>query len=84
MEIVEQWFKAVVAGLVRNPEAVVLVTKTDEQGVLFTLKVADEDAGSVIGKAGANAQALRTLLRSAGMKNNARISLKVEAPQRNY
>ncbi len=49
----------------------------DEKGVLLELTVDPEDLGRVIGKRGATAQSLRTLLRALGTKNDARYNLKI-------
>jgi len=49
----------------------------DEKGVLIELTVNPEDLGRVIGKRGSSAQALRTLLRALGTKNDARYNLKI-------
>src|SRR5690606_32194830 len=49
----------------------------DEKGVLLTLTVDPEDLGRVIGKRGATAQSLRTLLRALGTKQEARFNLKI-------
>ena len=49
----------------------------DEKGVLLTLTVNPEDLGRVIGRRGATAQSLRTLLRALGTKNSARYNLKI-------
>ena len=80
----QDWFSAVVAGLVAKPEEVTVEKTVDEQGVLFTLKVSPEDTGKVIGKKGAIAQALRTILRSAGYMQDVRVSMKVSAPNSNF
>jgi hypothetical protein len=45
--------------------------------VLLELEVDQEDLGRVIGKRGATAQSLRTLLRALGTKNDARYNLKI-------
>ena len=49
----------------------------DERGVLLSLSVDPEDVGRVIGKRGATAQSIRTLLRVLGTKNGARYNLKI-------
>jgi predicted RNA-binding protein YlqC (UPF0109 family) len=51
--------------------------KIDEKGVLLSLSVDPEDIGRVIGRRGATAQSLRTLLRALGTKNDARYNLKI-------
>jgi len=71
----------VVKQIVNNPESVKVDRKIDEMGVLITLDVASEDMGMVIGREGATAKALRTLLRVIGAKNNARVNLKINEPE---
>ena len=51
-------------------------------GVLITLKVNPEDLGKVIGKKGQTINAVRTVLRVIGLKNKARINLKLEEPEK--
>jgi predicted RNA-binding protein YlqC (UPF0109 family) len=63
--------------VVSNPDAVVVDRRIDEKGVLLELTVDPEDLGRVIGKRGATAQSLRTLLRALGTKNDARYNLKI-------
>ena len=50
-------------------------------GVLITLDVDPKDMGMVIGREGATAKALRTILRVIGAKNNARVNLKINEPE---
>lgn len=71
----------VVKQIVTNPGVVKVERKIDEMGVLITLDVAPEDMGMVIGREGATAKALRTLLRVIGAKNNARVNLKINEPE---
>lgn len=71
----------VVKQVVNNPDAVKVDRKIDEMGVLITLDVAPEDMGMIIGREGATAKALRTLLRVIGAKNNARVNLKINEPE---
>lgn len=71
----------VVKQIVNNPDAVKVDRKIDEMGVLISLDVAPEDMGMVIGREGATAKALRTLLRVIGAKNNARVNLKINEPE---
>jgi hypothetical protein len=39
------------------------------------------DMGQVVGRQGATAKAIRSLLRIVGVKNNARVNLKIEEPE---
>jgi hypothetical protein len=73
----QQFIEYVVKSLVGNPDDVVVERIIDEKGVLLTLTVNPEDLGRVIGKKGATAQSLRTLLRALGTKQEARYNLKI-------
>jgi predicted RNA-binding protein YlqC (UPF0109 family) len=73
----EQFIEYIVKSLVNNPDAVKIKRTIDEKGVLLELEVDPEDLGRVIGKRGATAQSLRTLLRALGTKNDARYNLKI-------
>lgn len=73
----QQFVEYIVKTLVNNPEKVVVEREIDERGVLLSLSVDPEDVGRVIGKRGATAQSIRTLLRVLGTKNGARYNLKV-------
>src|SRR5213595_3315045 len=76
-DIDQQFIEYVVKSLVGKPEAVHIDRRIDEKGVLLELTVDPEDLGRVIGKRGATAQSLRTLLRALGTKNDARYNLKI-------
>lgn len=71
----------VVKSLVDNPNDVKIDRTVDEMGVLITLSVNPSDMGKVIGRMGNTAKAIRTLLRVIGMKNNARVNLKINEPE---
>ena len=73
----QQFIEYIVKSLVSNPDQVKIERRIDEKGVLLELTVAPEDLGRVIGKRGATAQSLRTLLRALGTKNDARYNLKI-------
>ncbi len=73
----QQFIEFIVKSLVSKPEAVSIERRIDEKGVLLELTVDPEDLGRVIGKHGATAQSLRTLLRALGTKNDARYNLKI-------
>jgi uncharacterized protein len=76
-----QFLDFVVKSLVDNPSAVVIGRTVDEMGVLLTLSVDPLDMGKVIGRQGNTAKAIRTMLRVVGMKNNARVNLKINEPE---
>jgi uncharacterized protein len=73
----QQFIEYIVKSLVGKPDAVKIDRRIDEKGVLLELTVDPEDLGRVIGKRGATAQSLRTLLRALGTKNEARYNLKI-------
>lgn len=73
----QQFVEYIVKSLVGKPDEVKIERRIDEKGVLLELTVDPEDLGRVIGKRGATAQSLRTLLRALGTKNDARYNLKI-------
>ena len=76
-----EFLEYVVKSLVDEPNAVAVDRKVDEMGVLLTLKVSASDMGKIIGRNGNTAKSIRALLRVVGMKNNARVNLKIEEPE---
>ena len=76
----QDFLEFLIKALVDHPEDVKIDRKVDEMGVLLSLKVNPEDMGQIIGKAGATARAIRNLVRIVGLKNHARVNLKIEEP----
>lgn len=77
----QDFLEMVVKAIVERPEKVEVKRSIDERGVLIELKVDAADMGTIIGKDGKTAKALRTLLRVVGAKNNARVNLKIIEPE---
>jgi hypothetical protein len=77
----KQFLETVVKSIVGNPNDVSVDRTIDERGVLLTLKVNPADMGYVIGRKGQTAQAVRTLLKIVGAKNNSRVNLKIFDPE---
>jgi hypothetical protein len=77
----EEFLEYIIKALVDHPEDVKISRKVDEMGVLLSLKVNPEDMGQIIGKAGSTARAIRSLVRIVGLKNHARVNLKIEEPE---
>ncbi len=77
----QEFVEYVVKSIVDHPDDVKLERSIDEMGVLITLSVNPEDMGQVIGRQGATAKSIRTLLRVIGARNNARVNLKVKEPE---
>ena len=76
----QEFLDYLIKALVDHPEDVKVNRQVDEMGVLMTLDVNPEDMGKIIGRQGNIAKAIRTLLRVVGMKNNARVNLKINEP----
>ena len=77
----QQFLESVVKALVDHPDSVTINRTVDEMGVLLTLDVHADDMGKIIGRSGNTAKAIRTLLRVVGMKNDARVNLKINEPE---
>ena len=72
-ELVEFMAKA----LVSNPGAVVVREIEGASATVYELSVAQEDMGRVIGKQGRVANAMRTLLRVAAVREGKRVTLEI-------
>lgn len=81
MDLDQQFLEQLVKSLVDHPESVHVNRTVDEMGVLLTLDVHADDMGKIIGRSGNTAKAIRTLLRVVGMKNDARVNLKINEPE---
>lgn len=81
MEQDQQFLEYVVKALADHPEDVKITRTVDEMGVLLVLSVHKDDMGKIIGRSGQTAKAIRTVLRVVGMKNDARVNLKIEEPE---
>ncbi|MFA6417448.1 MAG: KH domain-containing protein [Patescibacteria group bacterium] len=77
----KKFLEIIVKNIVGNPNDVVVDRTIDERGVLLTLKINPADMGYVIGRKGQTAQAIRTLLKIVGAKNNSRVNLKIYDPE---
>jgi len=77
----QDFLEFVVKSIVANPNDVTTERIVDERGVLLSLSINPADMGYVIGRRGQTAQAIRTLLKIVGAKNNARVNLKINEPE---
>ncbi len=77
----QEFLEYLVKSLVDHPDDVKVDRKVDEMGVLLSLRVNPMDMGQVVGRQGATAKSIRSLLRIVGVKNNARVNLKIEEPE---
>ncbi|MFA6376756.1 MAG: KH domain-containing protein [Candidatus Paceibacterota bacterium] len=76
-----EFLEFLIKSLVDHPDDVIVNRTVDEMGVLLTLKVNAEDMGQIIGRSGSTARAIRNLVRIIGLKNHARVNLKIEEPE---
>lgn len=77
----KEFLEYLVKALVDNPDSVKVERKVDEMGVLLSLTVNPADMGQIIGREGSTAKAIRNLVRIVGLKNHARVNLKIEEPE---
>ncbi len=63
--------------LVDNPDEVSVNEVEGEQSIILELKVAKDDMGKVIGKQGKIAKAIRTVIKSAAVKENKRVVVEI-------
>ncbi len=77
----QEFLERLVKAIVDHPDDVSVDRKVDEMGVLLSLRVNSQDMGQVVGRQGSTANAIRTLLRIVGIKNHARVNLKIEEPE---
>ena len=80
-EFDREFVEYIIKAIVNSSDAVKVVRTVDELGVLLTVKVDQKDMGLLIGRSGSTAKAIRTLARIVGMRNNARVNLKIEEPE---
>ncbi len=81
MERDQAFLEFVIKSLVNYPDDVKIERQIDEMGVLLKLQVNRADMGQIVGRQGATAKAIRSLLRIVGLKNNARVNLKILEPE---
>lgn len=76
-----EFVEYIIKNIVTNPDAVEVKRSVDELGVLLSVKVDPKDMGLLIGRSGSTAKAIRILVRIVGMRNNARVNLRIEEPE---
>ena len=74
------FIKTVLEMLVEDKDHLIVTAKSDELGILITVKVSEKDMGKLIGKSGQTIKSVRTLLRVIGGTANQRVNLKVLEP----
>lgn len=70
--------KYLVTSLVSKPEDVAIsVVEENEKTIVITVSVNPEDMGKVIGRGGKVASSIRTIVKSASIKENKRYIVKI-------
>lgn len=77
----QEFLEYLIKSIVDHPDDVKINRTIDDLGVLLRLQVHKDDMGQVVGRQGATAKAVRSLLRIVGIKHNARVNLKIEEPE---
>ena len=77
----EEFLTYIIKGIVAHPDDVLVTKSVDDIGTLLTLKVNPSDMGQIIGRHGATATSIRTVVRVAGMKSGARVNVKIVEPE---
>ena len=72
-----EFLRFLVSSLVTDVDAIEITEKHDELGTLLSLRVAQSDMWSVIGRSGKTVDSIRTVLRVYGAKHNERVNLKI-------
>ena len=67
--------ETIITTLVSDKNSVSINQIDGEQSVIFEVKVAEEDMGKIIGKQGAIAKSIRTIMKAVASKENKRVSI---------
>jgi hypothetical protein len=77
MKELKELIEYIVKALVDNPEKVEVKEIAGEKSIIYELKVGEGDLGKVIGKEGRTANAVRTIITAAAMKQGKRTVLEI-------
>ena len=67
--------ETIINTLVSDKDSVKINQIDGEQSIIFEVKVAENDMGRVIGKQGAIAKSIRTIMKSIASKENKRVTI---------
>ena len=77
----EELLVLLLKNIVKKPEAVTVLSQTDDMGLLLRVNVDRGDMGALIGKVGVHAKALKLVMKLVGYQNGKNISVKIEEPE---
>ena len=67
----------IIKNLVSKPDEVVVEEEQNEEGLTIYVRVAQEDMGTVIGKAGATIKAIRKILTIRAVADRIRVNIRI-------
>lgn len=68
----------IITSLVSKPEEVVVTETQNDRETVYSVHIADDDFGRIIGRSGKVATAIRTVVKTSARKNNKRVFVKFE------
>lgn len=68
----------IIKNIVSKPDEVEVTETEKERETLYTVKIAEEDFGKIIGRSGKVATAIRTVVKTSAKKTNKRVFVKFE------
>ncbi|MGN0455659.1 MAG: KH domain-containing protein [Acutalibacteraceae bacterium] len=76
----QELLKVIAQGLVEEPSNVSVDKDepNDEGVIVYHIHVAEDDMGRIIGKQGRIAKAIRTIARSAAIRNNTKVMVEID------
>jgi uncharacterized protein len=73
----KEFLEFIVRPLVDHPEQVIIEDQVRDNKIIFTLHVAEQDVGKVIGKQGRTAESMRILLAAVAAREEKRVILEI-------
>lgn len=81
MQPVSEYLTAIVRPLLSHPDTLTVEQTTDEMGVLLSVQVHKDDMGTIVGRSGETAKAIRQLVRIVGLIAKQRVSIRIKEPE---
>lgn len=74
------YLATIVKPILAHPEDFTVEQTVDEMGVLLSVKVHKDDMGTIVGRGGLTAKAIRHLVRIVGLMAKQRVSIRITEP----
>lgn len=78
----KDFLEKLLKNIVTKPDEVTVAEEVQEDWYRFSVKVASEDMGLVIGKSGKNISAIRTVLRIKAIQENKQVYVELIEPDK--